>query len=625
MRLHRGHFAFLRAIVQGLDPVPMWRRYLLVDGQPDDARVVRTTTRKIREACALLARKAGAHGKVRLIFLELKPLVPQDGQGRIPDLERFAEEHGLDGFSEAEQLASFAQAYDIDWKNIEKSQRLMRKQLDLVTWLEGLSCAKPQLGDLVEVWFSPRLANRLKQSGHMTLFGVFDAIRRKGASWHKPIVGLGVTKARAIEQWFETFAPDLGVSMTAGATEQEAPGRAVLLSLVPKTSEGFELACLERFYAPALLDGSQGAYRGEGKDCSLSASNDREAIESWLAHRKPHTLRSYRKEAERLLLWAVFAKNKPLSSLNHDDLAEWVDFLRDPQPADVWCAPRHHARNSPQWRPFEGPLGDAARRHALQVCKSLLQFLADTGYLRLNPAAHLREDQLTRPANLREQFSQRLLNQEQMRFVRDVSPQDDSPSSRRLRLIIDLLYSTGLRRHELAGACFGDLAHFQQSLFLRVVGKGGKYREVPIPGALVEEAHALALARGVSPEDMARAHLIGAVGSVRGSAPLDPAAGLKEDSLGDLVKEHFERCAKKAREQGQHAMAKALASASAHWLRHSFASHLLDSGADLRSVQEILGHASMSTTSIYSHVEQNKRAQDVRAFWETLQQVNPAS
>ncbi|MGQ3179798.1 MAG: hypothetical protein ACT6SC_19585, partial [Blastomonas fulva] len=66
------------------------------------------------------------------------------------------------------------------------------------------------------------------------------------------------------------------------------------------------------------------------------------------------TQRSYRKEAERLLLWATLERGKPLSSLTADDVGAYADFLVSPPAA--WCGPRHHQRWSPMWRPFEGAL-----------------------------------------------------------------------------------------------------------------------------------------------------------------------------------------------------------------------------------------------------------------------------
>lgn len=78
----------------------------------------------------------------------------------------------------------------------------------------------------------------------------------------------------------------------------------------------------------------------------ISANNDLQAIESWIAEfeKSPQTLRAYRREAERLLLWTLIEKQKPLSSLTRDDLCDYQHFLADPQPNDRWCGSRKRIR-----------------------------------------------------------------------------------------------------------------------------------------------------------------------------------------------------------------------------------------------------------------------------------------
>ncbi|MFO1371661.1 MAG: hypothetical protein U1F42_04465 [Candidatus Competibacteraceae bacterium] len=114
---------------------------------------------------------------------------------------------------------------------------------------------------------------------------------------------------------------------------------------------------LERLRVPAALDGRAGGNRaGPDVVCQLGANNDLEAIQAWLAefHDSPQTLRNYRKEAERLLLWALLERRKPLSGLTREDCILYETFLTDPQPHDRWCGPKA-PRFSPKWRPFLGP------------------------------------------------------------------------------------------------------------------------------------------------------------------------------------------------------------------------------------------------------------------------------
>ena len=111
--LHRGHFAFLRAVVQGLDARPMWARYLAIDGELEaQAELtqetfvahpkVRRMTAWLRAELAAAVRRAGHYGKVRLIRIDLSGLA-QRGPA-LPALEEFALENGLDDFSIEEQL-----------------------------------------------------------------------------------------------------------------------------------------------------------------------------------------------------------------------------------------------------------------------------------------------------------------------------------------------------------------------------------------------------------------------------------------------------------------------------------------------------------------------------------------
>jgi len=140
------------------------------------------------------------------------------------------------------------------------------------------------------------------------------------------------------------------------------------------------------------------------------------------------------------------------------------------------------------------------------------------------------------------------------------------PLSIRNRALVELVYSAGLRSHEAVGLDLGDVDFEQEQV--RVLGKGGKERVVP----LGEEA-ALCVARYLQD---ARPHL------VRGAenALFVSARGRRLDT--STVRRVF---------------------AHPHRLRHAFATHLLEGGADLRTIQELLGHSSLSTTQVYSHVD----------------------
>jgi integrase/recombinase XerD len=159
------------------------------------------------------------------------------------------------------------------------------------------------------------------------------------------------------------------------------------------------------------------------------------------------------------------------------------------------------------------------------------------------------------------------------------------------RALLELLYAAGLRVSEAIGLDREDLS--LDGAFVRVIGKGDKERLVPIGEVSID--HLRIWLDGPRPELIARHH----VAPVRGG-PL---------FVGD-------RGRRLARQQAWAAVTAAAQRAglsgrvSPHTLRHSFATHLLEGGADLRVVQELLGHASISTTQLYTHLT-GERIRDV--------------
>nr|WP_197704753.1 tyrosine recombinase XerC [Jatrophihabitans sp. GAS493] len=155
---------------------------------------------------------------------------------------------------------------------------------------------------------------------------------------------------------------------------------------------------------------------------------------------------------------------------------------------------------------------------------------------------------------------------------------DQSPIAIRDRLIVELLYATGIRVGELVGLDVDDLD--QSRRVLRVLGKGSKERTVPY---------------GVAAERALRAWLPAARGSLSGPAS---GAALLLGVRGGRIDPRTVRSVVHARLN----RVTGAPDLGPHGLRHTAATHLLDGGADLRAVQELLGHASLATTQIYTHV-----------------------
>ncbi|MFM0123301.1 MULTISPECIES: hypothetical protein [Paraburkholderia] len=142
---------------------------------------------------------------------------------------------------------------------------------------------------------------------------------------------------------------------------------------------------LERLSLPLNLDGSAGENRNTSGN-ALGIDDDRAALEHWLSSYSPVTYDRYRSETERLMLWAVFRKNKPLSSLNSDDANEYINaFALNPQPSSVWVMKGKRFRDEPAWRPFRGPLSHESRRKGLRTLRKCFADLVSAQYLIANP------------------------------------------------------------------------------------------------------------------------------------------------------------------------------------------------------------------------------------------------
>lgn len=662
--LHRGHFAFMRAVVQGLPAQEVWDRYLSVEGQGSDARVVRSTIRWIREAFAAAARRKERPGTARLLRLDIQRLV--DTTATLPTLEAFAQEQGLEDESQRNQLEAYTERYGAPSLRLSGKARLLKRQLDALHWLEALAARKPTGGDEVAAWLRPELAAALETAGVVRLAQLAERINGIGRNWARAIDRIGPLKARRIADWMAEHAESIGTPIG----DHTRLGRRSIKheALADVVAPASDIRPLEKFIVPAELDGRAGANRLPQQECLLEAVNDYQAILAWLrAKRGPspapavrkqhdglaadgaiapaddplawlqhlsHTQRSYRKEAERFLLWAIVHRHKALSSMKAEDCTAYRDFLADPQPRGRWCGPRSRERWSPLWRPFEGPLSAAAQRQALTILKNLYAFLVQQNYLRGNPWHSLAVPRSSRPAL----NTGRSLTRDQWRFVRQQAAAAQGAAALRLRLALDLLYATGLRASEIIHAKVSDLERVEypepdgggivSGWMLTVVGKGDKRREVPVPADLVDEIGKYLRARGLDLEAHAAAGqgadaaLLGATQSKPGGKELaktesnaDATAGIAGATLYRQLKQFFAGCAGQLRAVGDVVGAERVQRASTHWMRHTHASHALASGVKIEVAQQNLGHASIATTTAYVTTERAQRLAAMQGFW----------
>ncbi len=210
---------------------------------------------------------------------------------------------------------------------------------------------------------------------------------------------------------------------------------------------------------------------------------------------------------------------------------------------------------------------------AVSAIRGFFSFLLEDGHLDLDPAETLRAPTWGRPLPVTLTLDQveRLLE----------APDDSTARGARDRALLEILYATGIRVSELCGLRLDDLRDDGQLLLVR--GKGSKQRLVPLGSeAMIALRRYLEKGRGALPGARSRALFPGPRGTP-----------LRRQSVWKIIRGH-------ARTAGIEAPL------SPHKLRHSFATHLLQRGADLRAVQALLGHADITTTQIYTHITRER-------------------
>jgi integrase/recombinase XerD len=288
----------------------------------------------------------------------------------------------------------------------------------------------------------------------------------------------------------------------------------------------------------------------------------------WLAAergRSPNTVASYRRDLRRYAAWLA-ERGRTVLDADEDDVVAHIGAL------------------------LEDGLAPASIARAAVSVRSLHRFLVDEGRRPDDPSAQAEQPRVPKglPKALTEDEVGRLL----------AAPTGDDPIAVRDRAILEVLYGTGARVSELTGLSLADV-DLDASL-LRVLGKGRKERIVPIGGPATRALVAWLGAGGrphLEPERWRRrsdaeAVFLGARGGRLG----------RQGAWGVL------------RRYGE---AVGLAGRlSPHVLRHSCATHMLDHGADIRAVQELLGHASVSTTQVYTLVSTER-------LWQAYRSAHP--
>lgn len=353
--------------------------------------------------------------------------------------------------------------------------------------------------------------------------------------------------------------------------------------LIPATSE-VDAGLL----VPPALDGRDGANRASSSvPRQIRADTDIAAIGLWLAEyaTSPHTFRSYRKEAVRLLRWSIDVRGKAVSSLLREDVLTYEQFLATPATDGITLSP-------------------ASQRQAMGIVSGLFAYLVNAGYLAANPWT-LRRQKARRRQRTVERFLDHAAWEHVLAAVDAwaVERPRERQHAERVRFVLRFLYHTALRASEAAKAKVSDFVLRRERWWLHVVGKGQVTGEVPVSASLMDDYGRYRRFYGLTatPSPMDHGPVILPIAG-RHDRPLTPT------SIYLIVKDAFGRVANEL-DTADSARAALLRRASTHWLRHTAATHQADAGTDLRHIQRNLRHASIDTTAIYLHAEDDERHQ----------------
>lgn len=276
-----------------------------------------------------------------------------------------------------------------------------------------------------------------------------------------------------------------------------------------------------------------------------------------LAHERtasPHTLRAYRREIGNFVDY-LMSEGVAVGKVDHLLIRGYLGEL------------------------YGRGLGKASVARSLSAVRSWFQWMAKAGYVGSNPAALVATPKLPR-------HLPRVPSIEQMNHLVENAETDAAWPSRD-RVIFELLYGCGIRNAELVGLNVADV-HWGQELIL-VRGKGRKQRYVPLGDAAAEAI---------------RAYLPSRAARVGGKAVEALILNLQMKGTGRLTTRSVGRIVK------QISLAKGLpAEIHPHTLRHAFGTHMLEEGADLRAIQELLGHERLATTQRYTQLTANQVTQ----------------
>lgn len=299
-------------------------------------------------------------------------------------------------------------------------------------------------------------------------------------------------------------------------------------------------------------------------------SQHKELARTWLNHLaverglSKNTLSNYRRDLERYTDWLKAAGITELSAVQTTDIEAYVADLRRGDPGSG-----------------RAPLAASSSGRALVVARGLHKFATMEDAVAIDVAAEVSPPATGRPLP-------DTLNIEEVERLLESVPTGEGATALDLRdrALLELLYGTGARISEVTALHVDELVGCEG--LLRITGKGDKQRIVPVGSAAIK----------ASEEYLVRARPVFARGKTHIALLNTRGGALSRQSAWAALKSRARR-------------AGIIKNISPHTLRHSYATHLLEGGADVRVVQELLGHSSVTTTQIYTHVT----AENLRQVW----------
>ena len=376
---------------------------------------------------------------------------------------------------------------------------------------------------------------------------------------------------------------------------------------------------------------------GEFMPCFITVDNEFEAIEKFLDnHKKVKTsFQTYCKEVERFLLW-LESKSLPITAVKEEHWKKYLLFLAKPN-GKKWICSGKPAKFKPdgslnkKWRPFSGGgLSEPSIKKSGRIIKSLFKYLSDQNYLHGNPllAASVNSNINDQDDDVKDRVKERILRNYVVSFVINVLDKDieNIPETEidkalirsryraiRAKYIILLLYETGMRISELSNHSSKNVTRGTGNnsvgdKFFSIKGKGSKSRSILLFPKTYQSYWDYMSLLGADKliDDDKEIPLIPSMNlksaiSTRHISTIVKGAFLKAHNIVENRLIHIADPAIKSEISHD---SKQLKLATAHWLRHSHASHYLDDDHTLPEVMERFGHSNVETAMIYQHDKQ---------------------